>query len=206
MGTNSSNAFDCLPDELVEHIFLLIVYSPPIESFNHINVPPSTFYFSYMVHEPYLRRTHKDLASLAMVCRRFNNLLLSSTFWLKKCHRDHVSIINEPLAIAKNIDFRRLYFSNCFHPDYNLLAFNTDTQREGNPFWSTSVCREKPPIGCDVLYDSFGQVSPCYATSFNWGQYQRDNISLLRKGGETVSFIEKDTTSNYQIINRIFDK
>jgi len=190
MATNSSNPFDCLPDELVEYIFLLTVNSPPIEPFNHVNVPASSFYFSYTIHEPYLRRTYKDLVSLEMVCRRFYNLLRSSKFWLQKCHHDHVLIANEPLAISQKIDFRRLYFSNPFHPDYNLLDFNNQNQHEENQFWNSSVCWEQTPIGCDLLYDPFGQISSCYATSYTWGEYHRDNIQLLRKGEEKVSSID----------------
>ena len=105
MATNSPNVFDCLPDELVEQIFLSIVNVPPREPFNHVKVSPSSFYFSYTIHEPYLRRTYKDLVSLEMVCHRFYNLLRSSTFWLRKCHYDHISIVNEPLAISTGIDF-----------------------------------------------------------------------------------------------------
>jgi hypothetical protein len=186
MATNSSNPFDCLPDEIVEYIFLLIVNSPQIEPFNHVNVSPSSFYFSYIIHEPYLRRTYKDLISLEMVCRRFYNLLCSSKFWLQKCRHDHVSIVNEPLAISQGIDFRRLYFSNPFHPDYNLLDFNGENQNKENNFWSFGVRSEPIPIGCDLLYDKFGQISSCYATSFTWGQYRRNNIQLLRKEEEKV--------------------
>jgi hypothetical protein len=190
MATNSLNPFDCLPDEIVEYIFLLIVNSPLIEPFNHVNVPPSSFYFSYNLHEPYLRRTFKDLISLEMVCRRFYNLLRSPKFWLQKCHHDHVSIVNKPLAIAQGIDLQRLYFSNPFHPDYNLLDFNDENQDKKDEFWSPMVSWEQTPIGCDLLYDAFGQISSCYATSFTWGEYRRNNIQLLRKGQEKVSFID----------------
>jgi hypothetical protein len=187
MTTNFSNLFDCLPDELLEQIFLSLVYIPPIQPFNHVTISPCSFYFSYTIHEPYLRRTYKDLVSLEMVCRRFYNLLRSSRFWRQKCHCDHVSIVNEPLAISTGIDFRRLYFSNPFHPDYNLLDFYDNYQDKSKQFWSSNVCLEARPIGCDLLYDAFGRVSSCYETSYNWGQYHRDNIQLLRKGEDKVS-------------------
>jgi hypothetical protein len=190
MGTNSSNPFDCLPDELVEYIFLLTAYSPPTEPLNHVNVSPSSCHLSYINHVPYLRRTYKDLVSLEMVCHRFYKLLHSSTFWLRKCHHDRISIVNESLAISQGIDFRRLYFSNPFHPDYNLLDFNDNNEHNRNQFWSPSVCLEQTPIGCDLLYDKFGQISSCYATSYNWGAYHRNNIQLLRKGEEKVNYFK----------------
>ncbi|CAF3501698.1 unnamed protein product [Rotaria socialis] len=187
MTANSVNPFDCLPDELIEHIFFAIIYSPPVEPYNHVNnIASSTFYFSHSLHEPYLRHTYKDLTSLELVCRRFYNLLRSSTFWLQKCHRDHVAIGNEPLAISTGIDFRRLYFSNPFHPDYNLLNLNNSNQDQVNQFWTPNVSREETPVGSDLLYDEFGLVSSCYATSYAWGQYQRDNVQLLRKGEEKL--------------------
>jgi len=190
MATNLKNLFDCLPDELVEHIFLLTVYSPPIEPFNHVNTPSSPFYFSYTIHEPQLRLTYKDLLSLEMVCRRFYKLLRSSTFWLQKCHHDHQIIINESLAISQGLDFRRLYFSNPFHPDYNLLDFPVMNEDDQRALWSPSVSWEEIPIGCDRLYDAFGRISSCYATSYFWGEFIRDDIQLLRKGEDKVSTIE----------------
>jgi hypothetical protein len=192
MASNLTNPFDCLPNELVEYIFLLLTYSPPIEPFNHVNGPASLFYFSYTVHEPELRRTFKDLISSEMVCRRFYKLLRSQAFWLKKCRRDHLPIVNEPLAIAQSLDFRRLYFSNPFHPDYNLLDLIDTTDGDKNKFWSSDaqdVVWEQNPIGSERLYDAFGQISSCYATSYAWGHYRRDRIPLLRKGEDKVSLV-----------------
>ena len=187
-ATNSKNVFDCLPDEIVEYIFLLIAYSPSTESFNPVQVPFSPFYFPYNIHEPEVHRTFKDLLSVGKVCRRFYKLLHSSTFWIQKCHRDHWPVFNETLAISQGIDFRRLYFSNPFHPNYNLLEL---TNPNGQ-FWSERVSYEATPIGSDLLHDAFGQVSPCHATSHNWGHYRRENIQLLRKGQKTVSLTEQE--------------
>lgn len=187
MSADSLNAFDCLPDEIVEYIFLLIVNSPSIEPSNHVNTSQAEFYFSYTLHEPYLRQTFENLLSLELVCHRFYNLIRSSKFWLQKCQRDHVLIVNKPLAISQEIDLQRLYFSNPFHPDYNLLDFNDKKHVEKNQFCNPWVHWEKVPCGCDLLYDPFGQISSCYATSFDWGQYHRDNIPLIRKGEENVS-------------------
>lgn len=183
---NCSSEFDRLPDEIVEYIFLLITYSPSTESVNPTRVTLSPFYFPYNIHEPELRRTFKDLLSLQKVCRRFHKLLHSPTFWIQKCRRDHWPVFNQPLAISQGIDFRRLFFSNPFHPNYNLLEL-TDPNGQ---FWTESVSYQTIPSGSDLLYDEFGRVSPCHATSYNWGHYRRDNIRLLRKGQENVSLTE----------------
>ena len=183
MATGSKNRFDGLPDELVEYIFLLIVYPPSIESFDPVQVPTSPFHFPYDIHQPEVRRTFKDLLSLGKVCRRFYHLLRSPTFWLQKCRHDHWPIINESLAIAQGVDIRRLYFSNPFHPDYNLLD---PIDRDGQ-YWNGNISYEPTPAGSDLLYDAFGRVSSCFATSFTWGHYCADDIRLLRRGEEMVS-------------------
>lgn len=210
MAANSSNSFDCLPNELIEYIFLSVLYPIPIESFNHVNHRPSVFYFSHTLHEPYLRQTFKDLTSLERVCRRFYNILRTPTFWIRKCQCDDVSLVNTQLAISSNVDFRRLYFSNPFHPDYNRLDFDNNNKiidrYEQNENWGPGVALERTPIGSDLLYDAFGLLSSCYATSYSWGQYQRNNIQLLRKGEENVSFnlfarIFLSLTSVYVIIS-----
>lgn len=186
MSTNLLNSFDCLPDEIIEYIFFLIVDSPPIEPFNHVNISPSLFYFSYNLHEPYLRQTFKNFLLLELVCRRFHKLIRSSRFWQKKCHYDYLPIVNKSLAVSQGIDFRRLYFSNPFHPDYNLLNFYDKRNVRRTSFCNRWIYVEETPAGCDLLYDEFGKISSCYATSFDWGQYHRDNIQLIRKGEENV--------------------
>ena len=184
------NLFDSLPDELVEYIFLLLVHSPLIEPFNHVkSSSTSPFYFAYLIHEPELRRTFKDLVSLEMVCRRFYKVLRSETFWLRKCHSD-VPIVNEPLAITQGVDFRRLYFSNPFHPDYNLIDLNGINGNTLRKLWHPAVVLEEIPVGCERLYDAFGRRSSCFATSYMWGHFRCDSISLLRQGEEQVSSIE----------------
>jgi hypothetical protein len=189
-NNNGPNPFDSLPDELVEYIFLLLVYSPRIEPFNHVkSSSTSPFYFSYRIHERQLRRAFKDLMSSEMVCRRFYKLLRSPTFWLRKCHRE-LPIVNEPLAIAQGVDFRRLYFSNPFHPDYNLLALNGINGDNLRKLWDRSVIFQEVPSGSERLYDAFGRISSCYATSYMWGHFRCDSIPLVRKGEEQVSSIK----------------
>ena len=68
-------------------------------------------------------------------------------------------------------------------------------------FWSSNVVLEQRPIGCDLLYDTFGRVSSCYATSYNWGHYHHDDIRLLKKGEEQVS--SKGEKRYYLIIGLI---
>lgn len=221
MATKASNVFDRLPDEIIEYIFLLITYSPPIEPSNHtIDLSSGLFYFSYTLHKPYLRCAFKDLTAAERVCQRFYSILRSQAFWRRKCQQDHVVIVNEQLAIKQDADFRRLYFSNPFHPDFNLVAFqNVTSSNEANRHttsssmnyirnslvpsffhklvtqknpgleigvWRPKIDVEKIPIGCDILYDAFKQISPCYVTSYEWASYELANIPLIRQGQEKV--------------------
>ena len=187
MGSDVSTQFDRLPDEIIEYIFILVKYSPVNQTLNHaIDSSSGLLYYPHTVHEPCLRSTFKDLKSLSRVCRRFYDILHSQTFWLRKCQQDHVVIFNKQLALEQEIDLRRLYFSNPFHPDYNILASKNASDANRKHLWKPKIDVEIIPVGCDILYDAFKRISPCFVTSHYWSTYERENINLIRKGQENV--------------------
>lgn len=195
MGSEVSSQFDRLPDEIIEYIFILVKYSPVKRNLNRhaIDSSSGSLYYPHLEHEPCLRSTFKDLKSLSCVCRRFYDILHSQTFWLRKCQQDHVVIFNKQLALEHEIDFRRLYFSNPFHPDYNILASENATNANKKHLWKPKIEVETIPAGSDILYDAFKQISPCFVTSYRWSACELTNINLIQKGQEKVSSVDKYT-------------
>ena len=54
------NYFDCLPDELLENIFLSITYSLPLTPNNHVQLEDNSFYFDYSIQQPLLKQIHHN--------------------------------------------------------------------------------------------------------------------------------------------------
>lgn len=183
MEKSSINYFDRLPDEIVERIFSCFNECPPCEPHNHVRSSPNTFYFDYSLQKPFLKRNHANLFPLSEVCRRFYRIIKSSDFWERKCREDHILQPDQHLP-EEFTDYEKLYVYNPFHPAFNLIE---ESRWRKDPHSESRI--EKRPVGTAALYDDFGRLTPCRATSHMPATFYQRRIPLYEKriGSDYVS-------------------
>lgn len=178
------SVFDCLPDELLEQVFLAVGNLPSPTNNNHIRTSPNSLYFDYSIQQSLSKETHSSLRSISLVCRRFYRILRSSDFWERKCRHDYILLPTNTFPSEFN-DYEKLYISNPFHPSFNFII--EDKWRK-SPGSDTQI--ELVPIGAHRLVDDFGRFSSCRATSYSWAHIHQRDIQLFPEvlSWENVSY------------------
>jgi hypothetical protein len=162
-----------LPDELLEKIFHSLGTVPPLTPTNHIGLGPNSIYFDYSIQQVLLKATHTDLRHVALVCRRFYQIIRGKQFWKQLCGREHVLLPDQHFP-SEFTAYELLYVSNPFHPSFNFLA-----DRNWRKSKDAQSQIERIPIGCDRLYDEFNRLSPCRVTSHVPAEFTQRGVQLL---------------------------
>lgn len=166
------NYFDKLPDELLEKIFSSFQARLSLERFNHARREDNAYYFDYSLQQPLLKQAHKDISNLTLVCRRFHQIIHAGGFWERKCRNEHVLLPDQHFP-EQFTAYEQLYVNNPFHPAYNLLKADRWTKSYGGQSRIENV-----PSGSHRLYDEFGRLSPCRATSYTSTTFWQRQVNL----------------------------
>ncbi|CAF1337679.1 unnamed protein product [Didymodactylos carnosus] len=143
------NPFVNLPDELIENILRRISYEPELTSTNHVKCQyddqTTTYYFDYDIQRPYLLKTYASLFNVMLVCKRFNSIINSNSFWLHKCIDDHVitSHQEQDILIKNDVRFDKLYRFNPFHRGFNCIK-NSCGELGTIAFWDQNIDEPEP--------------------------------------------------------------
>lgn len=173
MAMNTENIFDAIPDEILEKIFLYFQEIPNLTHNNHIRLSSKSLCIDYELQQPYLKQNHAELLQIAYVCRRFNHIIKSQSFWSQKCFYDHVLMPTQDFTDVK-VDYERLYVYNPFHPTFNFIK----PDRWSRPLGALHYI-ERFPDQCVPLLDRFQRVSRCRITSYESPGFSQSNIPLF---------------------------